>query len=234
MLVSNKLISPDGVISELLDGIGANKPIAGRFDDLLDASKRGGRYDLCELQLHVGIGKRVEYHEVLHVHQSGWLWHMGRYRLLPPYAILRFIKVSHNMTVKAFTNYTIYQIIHYMLPETCVNPPDQNLIFYGYANQSIYIGFTVSMTCASGYDWNNGVSGNTPMLANCTVSSGQAVWTTVWSCTRTNHLTHFNYSVQRTLYSNFILLRMKIFIFVQWPNIIYMFCMCCMCNFHSV
>lgn len=69
--------------------------------------------------------------------------------------------------------------------ETCVNPPDQNRVFYGYANQSIYIGFTVTMTCGSGYDWNNGVSGSALVLANCTVSSsGQAVWTTAWSCTR--------------------------------------------------
>ena len=109
------------------------------------------------------------------------------------------------MPEKDFTKsqLTVYQIINctHMGLATCVNPTDQNLVFYGYANQSINIGFTVSMTCASGYDWNNGVSGNTPMLANYTVSNGQAVWTTVWPCTSTNDLTQLFYNLAKTVQS---------------------------------
>ena len=93
-------------------------------------------------------------------------------------------KIVEKLFCPSLISHKILDVMPVMRSETCVNPPDQNRVFYGYANQSIYIGFTVSMTCGSGYDWNNGVSGSTQMLANCTVSGGQAVWTTSWSCTR--------------------------------------------------
>ena len=71
---------PCGAISELHVGIGTNNPIAGHFYCVLDAAKRGGRYYMCKLQLHVGFGRRVEYHKIRHMHQSGRFRLVGRHR----------------------------------------------------------------------------------------------------------------------------------------------------------
>ena len=97
----------------------------------------------------------------------------------------------------------------YICIATCPNPPDQNRIFNGYVNQSIYIGFTISMTCANSYDWNDGENGSTPMIANCTVSNGQAIWTTTYSCTSKLYcLVQFIiYYILVTLSSNLLVVR---------------------------
>ena len=70
------------LLSELRVGIGVNKPIGGHFNGVLEAAKRGGRCYVCKLRLHVGCGRRVEYHEIYYVHGSGRLRRVGRQRQL--------------------------------------------------------------------------------------------------------------------------------------------------------